>query len=103
MSREKFFNKYSLEKMVVEAINIYNRYRSPEATAELLEYSDGCIKVVFHGSFCNTCGVRDWVEDFKYVLEDIGIDNDLAEYIEPGGDSDIRIGVFKIRFRSDRV
>ena len=87
----------SMIEQVYKAIEFYNRYREPEAKAILLKIDDDKIYVVFRGSFCRTCGVNDWVEDFRYVLEDVGIDNELLEIIEPSGlDGGWRIGVFKL-------
>ncbi len=79
------------------AVELYNRYRAPEAVAEILEVGKDTVKVVFRGSFCETCGIRDWVEDFAYVLQDLGVDAELVEYIEPPDNDEVRIGVFRIR------
>jgi len=95
MDQEVFKNKYSLLKKIEKGIRIYNKYRSPEATAKLIEFDGENIKVLFKGSFCATCGIRDWVEDLKYIYQDVGLETDLVEYIEEGEDS--RIGVFRIK------
>jgi len=83
----------------LKSIEYYNRFRSPESEARLLEYrEDGSIVVEFKGSFCHTCGVRDWVEDLAYVMKSLGGDAVLEEYIEPEGEEDYkRIGVFKVK------
>ncbi len=88
-------------RIVVEkAIETYNRYRSPEAVAELLDFKEGdgeaVVTVKFSGSFCSTCGVRDWVEDYAYILEELGYCAELVKYIEPEYGDNYRIGVFKI-------
>ncbi len=86
-----------VRRRIMEAIKTYNRFRSPEARAELVSIGDDKITVRFTGSFCETCGIRDWVEDLVYVLEDHGVEAELAAYIEPPGDEDSRIGVFRIK------
>lgn len=96
MCDKKFYSNIFLEKIVERAVKKYNRYREPEAKAHVLEIRDDKIIVKFTGSFCNTCGIRDWVEDFKYILEEYGIKNQLIEYIEPEDNNDYRIGIFEI-------
>ncbi len=95
-------NKYvfKLDELARRAAELYNKYRSPEAHAEVVEVRDQTIVVKFTGSFCRTCGIRDWVEDYAYVLEDLGYEAELVEYIEPEEwESDYRIGVFRIKGR----
>ncbi|MFQ6076773.1 MAG: hypothetical protein ACE5Z5_11670 [Candidatus Bathyarchaeia archaeon] len=58
-------------KSVKRAIDQYNRYRSPEATAKIFKIREGTLTVEFSGPFCETCGVYDWFEDLKYELEAI--------------------------------
>jgi len=86
-----------LEKNILKAIEIYNKYRSPEAFARLMGIKEDKIMVKFGGTFCYTCGVRDWIEDLVYILMDHGLDAKLVAYIEPPTNSDnYRIGIFKI-------
>ncbi|MBS7620559.1 hypothetical protein KEJ32_00285 [Candidatus Bathyarchaeota archaeon] len=59
----------SLKASVVKAINEYNKYRSPEARAKLIEISGKELILDFEGSFCRTCGVYDYLEDFIYELQ----------------------------------
>ncbi len=89
-----------LARFVQEAIREYNRYRSPESTASLDKIEGNIVYVRFDGSFCRTCGINDWVEDFKYVLDDLGAEAELVEVVEPDpffSDEDWRIGVFLIK------
>lgn len=90
----------ALERLV----NTYNKYHSPEATASLervepLKPEDDLYlaKVVFRGSFCATCGVRDWVEDLAYLGEPLGVEARLEEMVEPEGSGDERVGYFIVR------
>ncbi len=89
---------FRVEDLARRAVDEYNKYRSPEAHAEILEVKGDIIIVKFTGSFCRTCGIRDWVEDYAYVLEDLGVEAELVEYIEPEDEeSDYRIGVFRVK------
>ena len=84
-------------KTMISSIDFYNRTRSPEATARLLEIdlNQGFFKVEFTGSFCLTCGLRDWLEDLAYILQSEGVDAVLKEYVEK--DEFKIIGLFEIK------
>lgn len=60
-----------LNGLVLKAIEGYNRYRSPEATAKLVGVEKDGFVIEFEGAFCLSCGVRDYFEDFIYELEDL--------------------------------
>ncbi len=86
-----------IRKFVEVGVKIYNRYRSPESTARFLRQWNNIVAVLFEGSFCTTCGVNDWIEDLKYILEDLGANVELLEIIEPNNEyKDSRIGIFKV-------
>jgi hypothetical protein len=61
----------NLNELVLHAIEVYNRYRSPEATAKLVGIGKVGFVIEFEGTFCLSCGVRDYFEDFIYELEDL--------------------------------
>ena len=61
----------NLKDTVLRVIEVYNRYRSPEATAKLVVVEKDGFVIDFEGSFCNSCGVIDYFEDFIYELETI--------------------------------
>ena len=63
-----------LKALVLRTIEVYNRYRSPETTAKLVLVEKDSFTLDFEGSFCATCGVRDYFEDFIYELETINND-----------------------------
>ncbi len=67
-----------------KAIEIYNRYRSPEATARLLEVRGQELVVEFEGPFCDTCGVVDWLEDLVYEAENLGLRLRLVDFEKVG-------------------
>ncbi len=90
----------ALKKLVDLAIRRYNRYRGAESKARLVKISGDTVIVAFEGSFCETCGINDWVDDFRYVIEDLGGEAELVTVIEPEAPEefyDYRIGVFRIR------
>ena len=58
-------------KVLEKAVERYNRYRSPEAVARLLEVTEKRFVVEFSGSFCETCGIYDWLEDLVYELKEL--------------------------------
>lgn len=41
-----------LEELVRKAVILYNRYRSPEAVAKLVQVSPEAVTIAFSGSFC---------------------------------------------------
>jgi hypothetical protein len=59
----------SFRDSVLKAIKEYNKYRSPEAKAKLVKISEKELVLDFEGSFCRTCGVSDYLEDFIYELQ----------------------------------
>ncbi len=67
----------------------YNRYRSPEATAEVLEVRRDGFTVRFTGSFCRTCGFYDYFEDFLVFLEEHGRQADVEAIEEVPGGADV--------------
>ncbi len=70
-----------LSKLVLRTIEVYNRYRSPEATAKLLKLEKDGFIIEFEGSFCQSCGVQDYFEDFIYELKDLssGVEVEIGE------------------------
>ncbi|MEL9939980.1 MAG: hypothetical protein QW632_04330 [Ignisphaera sp.] len=87
-----------LSNLLKEAIEIYNSYRGKESNARVLKIEGDEVWVLFEGHFCYTCGVNDWVEDFAYVLKDLGIEAHLDKILEPEQyEEPWRIGIFKIR------
>jgi len=60
-----------LVDVVRKAEELYNRYRAPEAVARVLKIDGDRVVVRFTGSFHYSCGLYDWLEDMKYVLEDL--------------------------------
>jgi len=69
-----------LGKLVTRTVEIYNRYRSPEATAKLLNLEEDDVTIEFEGPFCQSCGVQDYFEDFVYELK--GLNNSVDVEIQ---------------------
>lgn len=95
-----------LKRFVENGIRVYNKYRAPESIAKLLEIRGDEVIVWFEGSFCLTCGINDWVEDFKYVLDDLGGEAELLEIIEPDdpfSEENWRIGIFRVKRVPDKI
>ena len=59
----------SFRDLILRAVDAYNRYRSPEATAKLISLNEKELIVDFQGSFCSTCGTFDYLEDFICELK----------------------------------
>jgi len=59
--------------MIKRIVEEFNKYRSPEAVTKLVSFDGNSIVVEFMGCFCHTCGVYDYVDDFRIMLEDAGI------------------------------
>ncbi|HDQ05622.1 MAG TPA: hypothetical protein ENN36_02725 [Candidatus Bathyarchaeota archaeon] len=81
-----------LNDSVLRAIEVYNRYRSPEATAKLVGIQKDCFIIEFKGPFCESCGVNDYFEDFIYELENISEDFSVeVKATEPAGPQSFRV------------
>lgn len=98
--KEEGKNKYFLYRALGEVVETYNKLHGSEATARIVEIrDDGSVVVEFTGSFCHTCGIRDWVEDLAYLAKSMGYDAELLEYREPEGEEWYykRVGIFAFK------
>ncbi len=71
-----------LRERVSKAVDMFNRYRSPEATVTLQSFSGTSCQMKFTGCFCHTCGFHDYFNDLIVFLEEeecIGQIVDIAE------------------------
>ena len=80
---------YSLRKsgrvikdIIIKGIEIYNRYRSPEANVELIKFKENKFTVRFSGPFCFTCGFYDYFEDLVYELYELGLKTRVKNIID---------------------
>ncbi|MEM0379485.1 MAG: hypothetical protein QXG71_01870 [Nanopusillaceae archaeon] len=85
-----------LIKKIEESIEFYNFTRGSESQAKIikLDMTKKEIYIEFKGSFCHTCGVKDWIEDMKYIFIKNGIKSELLDIEEKS--ENILIGKFKI-------
>lgn len=68
-----------IRSLLEKAVELYNRYRSPEAITSIVSIEGNIIVMKFTGHFCVTCGVIDWIEDYLYILKDMGVDAEIAK------------------------
>ncbi|MBT0159213.1 hypothetical protein G4O51_04430 [Candidatus Bathyarchaeota archaeon A05DMB-2] len=62
-------SQQELEQLVRKTVALYNRFRSPEAVAKIVHVSPERVVISFFGSFCYSCGVLDYVEDFVHEFK----------------------------------
>jgi len=76
-----------MEELARKAVLLYNRVRSPEATAKLISSSPSTLTVSFSGGFCYGCGVLDIVEgfanQFKALTDKAELKVDKTRQINP--------------------
>lgn len=82
-----------IKGLVSRAIEEYNKYRSPEVTAELVSLSDEEFEVRFMGYFCYTCGYYNYFDDFRLELEDLGLKTEIVEVREFAGGAVVKFKV----------
>ena len=81
----------SLKGSVLKAVETYNRYRSPEATAKLVKFEGKELVVDFGGTFCKGCGAYDYFEDFIYELKGLVDIQVKISSFEPRGTEGFRV------------
>ena len=74
-------------KKIFLTIDKYNKYHSPEAIAKFIKLNKTSAIIEFSGPFCRTCGVSDWLDDFKVELEKKGVKARLSSMKEKDVDS----------------
>ena len=62
-------SQQELEELIRKTIMLYNRYRSPEAVAKVVSVASDGVTITFSGSFCYSCGVVDYLEDFIHEFK----------------------------------
>ena len=62
-------SQQELEELIRKTIMLYNRYRSPEAVAKMVSVAYDRVTISFSGSFCYSCGVMDYLEDFVHEFK----------------------------------
>jgi len=72
----------STKEKIEKAVKEFNKFRSPEAVAQLLSLNDESFRIEFTGPFCLACGFYDYFDDFKIFLEEIGSKADISQIKE---------------------
>ncbi|MFX0208537.1 MAG: hypothetical protein ACFFDT_21325 [Candidatus Hodarchaeota archaeon] len=74
--------KRPYKKNMGKAIEEFNRYRSPEATARLISIDEKSFTIEFTGPFCATCGFYDYFDDLRIILEKFSLKSKIREIQE---------------------
>lgn len=56
-------------RQVEAAVEEFNKYRSSEVVAKIIEFSEGQATIELSGPFCVSCGVYDYFDDLRIELE----------------------------------
>jgi hypothetical protein len=88
---------------LIKAIRRYNRYRSPESKAELLNVGVTGFVVKFSGGFCSSCGLYDYFEDLLYAMSEGLRSSLLIEHVKVEGEAYIVSYRFKELGRGGEV
>jgi len=65
----KLLSQAELEELSRKTVTLYNRFRSPEAVAKIVIVTTENVTIAFSGSFCYSCGVIDYLEDFVHEFK----------------------------------
>ena len=65
----KLLSQAELEELIRKTVTLYNRFRSPEAVAKIVIVTPENVTIAFTGSFCYSCGVIDYLEDFVHEFK----------------------------------
>ncbi len=85
-------------RLIRRAVKLYNRYRAPEATARLVTRKGDTFYIAFDGTYCETCGLYDWIDDMRYVMNELGLEAEIIKLNEPEGPAgSLRIAAFRVR------
>lgn len=81
-----------MKERILKAVEEYNRYRGVEAKAKILYLDREVLRLEIRGSFCETCGYYDWIEDIIYILMDYKIDSEIIgiDELDDGAIAEIR-------------
>lgn len=60
-----------LKDLISRTIEVYNRYRHPEATAEFVEIEKDGFTIEFKIPLCHSCGLNYYFQDFIHEIEEI--------------------------------
>ena len=69
-----------MKKVIEKAVELYNKYHSPEAEAKILRFDGGKPGVSIRGPFCATCGVIGWFDDLRYEMAMLGVQSQIVSF-----------------------
>jgi hypothetical protein len=82
-------------RQIEATVEEFNKYRSPEVVAKIVEVDEGQVTIEFSGPFCVSCGVDDYFDDLRIELEkNIGDKIEIVK-IEGGTEVDGYIVTFR--------
>ena len=87
----------SVNKTIEKVVKEYNKYRSPEALARVISVDGKSFKIEFIGPFCRSCGLYDYFDDFKLLLEDVGLKSKIGKIKEIDEGAVVRFQINRIR------
>lgn len=76
------FERAFAKEIVENAIEEYNKYRSPEVIARLMSVDDEGLVIRFTGSFCEACGKDSDYQFIAYLLDEKGVETNIAKITE---------------------
>ena len=60
----------SQEYQIKNVIKEFNKFHGSEIKAKIITLFNKILKIEFSGSFCHTCGLADYFEDFQILLNE---------------------------------
>ncbi|MEM2909863.1 MAG: hypothetical protein QXO01_02180 [Nitrososphaerota archaeon] len=82
-----------MKEKILNSIDEFNKYRAPEAKANLISFDNLVIRVEFTGPFCMSCGFYDYFDDLRIIFEEMGLKTEitLIEETEEGAIVDFKL------------
>ena len=68
--------------LVRRAIDRYNRFRAPMARATLVGQNTGGYRIRFTGPFRRTCCPDEYLEDLRYEMDELGLDQSTTAWTD---------------------
>ncbi|MEM2109557.1 MAG: hypothetical protein QW327_03615 [Candidatus Odinarchaeota archaeon] len=80
--------KHHINSVISTTIKEFNKYTGAEIQAKLISSDKNTFTIRFYGSFCYTCGLIDYFEDFKLLLQEkTGLKFKIQDYKETDQDT----------------
>ncbi len=62
-------SQFEIEKILEKTVLLYNRLKNPQIFAKTILITKELIAVSFSGTFCFSCGVLNYIEDFTHSFK----------------------------------